>query len=459
MNWGLSYALVLLGELLFIAALLHMLYRRRSPSNMIAWLLGIFLLPYIAVPLYFIVGTRKREKKLYKRPFSMRELHKSTCENSHPVDAVLRNNGIPSMTGGNGFELHSDGVSAYRVLIEEVHRARESIYIGTYIFKNDATGRALLEALTQKAREGVRVKLLIDSLGSFRLYLFQSPFRALREAGGEVCFFMPVLHIPFRNYINLRNHRKIYLFDARCVLTGGMNISIEYLGSDARALHWNDLLFLIRGPAVFHYFEIFASDWNYASGKPLPEKEYAVPDPEGGSVVQVVPSGPDIAADALFEALISAIHAAQKRIWIVTPYFVPDEAVVQALVIASRKGVDVRLITPRESDHYIADLGRSSYMRELEESGITVALYGKSMLHAKAVLFDETIAMLGSVNIDNRSLFLNYEVVSFAYSADVIGSVEAWMKTLLAHSGKGMEPAGRIRRLGENFMRVIASQL
>lgn len=458
LDWIVYHSFIVLGILLLIVALLHMVYQRRSPSSMIAWLLAIVLLPYIAVPFYFVIGFRKRRNKKTKSPFSLQPVDELPDRMSHPIDAVLRSNGIPGTTQGNRFELYTDGVKAYRTLMEQIAQAKESILISTYILNNDTVGKAVIKALSGKAKEGVKVQLLVDSLGSLPLYFFQHPLKALRKAGGEVLFFMPILRMPLRNYINLRNHRKIYLFDEKIVLTGGMNLSDEYMGQDPDALRWHDLLFLAEGPAVFHYREIFASDWAYAAQKEalIPQK---VPYTDGDALMQVVPSGPDISGDVLFEALISAIYAAKKRIWIVTPYFVPDASLMQALIIAHHKDVDVKLISPRESDNPVADLVRSSYMRELEEHGIHVALYEGTMLHAKAILFDSSSTMLGSVNIDNRSLLLNYEVVSFAYSAAIISDIEAWMNGLLEHSGRQMKTAGRLRRLGENLMRIIAPQL
>lgn len=238
-----------------------------------------------------------------------------------------------------------------------------------------------------------------------------------------------------------------------------MNLSAEYMGPSPDPGRWNDLLFLIEGPAVFHYLEIFASDWAYASGHTTPISLDTVPPGQGDAYIQVVPSGPDIARDALYEALLCAIYTARERIWIVTPYFVPVTSLQEALIIAHHKGVDVKLITPYESNHLLADLVRSSYMRELMEAGVEVALYKGPMLHAKAILFDDAGAMLGSVNIDNRSLLLNYEVVSFAYSVPIISEVSGWMERLLEESHHVMKPAGTLRRLAENLLRILAPQL
>ena len=455
-----SHTFLVVGEVLFLSALLHMVYQRRTPTSMIAWLLAIILLPHLAVPLYFILGSRKRRTSFKtKSMFSLHSVTDLPLEKANPIDGVLRANGIPGGTQGNRFALYTDGIVAHSALMQEISNAQESILLSTYVFNIDAVTANILKALTQKAQEGVEVKLLIDSLGSLLLYCFQRPLKKLRLAGGKVSFFMPILQMPLRNYINLRNHRKIYLFDRRTVLTGGMNLSAEYLGPLPDPSRWNDLLFLIEGPAVFHYLEIFASDWAYASGHPMPITLATAHPGHGDAYIQVVPSGPDIARDALFEALVCAIYTAQKRIWIVTPYFVPVTSLQEALIIAHHKGVDVKLITPYDSNHLTADLVRSSYMRELMEAGVEVALYKGPMLHAKAILFDDSGAMLGSVNIDNRSLLLNYEVVSFAYSAAIISEVNAWMEKLLEDSHHAMKPAGTMRRLAENLLRIIAPQL
>ncbi len=241
-----------------------------------------------------------------------------------------------------------------------------------------------------------------------------------------------------------------------------MNLSDEYLGEDTHTKRWDDILYYLEGAAVFGFYQIFQNDWNYATGKDEKiELDSIVKSAKskGDSIVQVVPSGPDIPTDALYEALLNAIYSSKKRIWIVTPYFVPDENIVQALVIAQHKGVDVKLITPKQSNHLIADLGRSPYMRELDAIGVDVVLYEGEMLHAKAILFDDLGGMVGSVNIDNRSLFLNYEIVTFTYSPEFIKSIESWMKLLMENSSRGLEKPTKLREAVENMMKVFAPLL
>jgi len=264
---------------------------------------------------------------------------------------------------------------------------------------------------------------------------------------------------PFQNYINLRNHRKIYLFDQERLLSGGMNLSNEYMGKPDGTKRWEDLMYALQGPSVNDFYSIFHNDWEYATKKTEKQNFEHKENYTGEYIVQVVPSGPDIPKDALYETLLNAIYNAEERIWIVTPYFVPDDNMVQALVIAQHKGVDVKLITPKNSDHFFADMGRSPYMRELDEIGVDVVLYEGEMLHAKAILFDSLGGMVGSVNIDNRSLFLNYEVVTFVYSSQFIESIESWMERLMQNATRGMEKPSKFREAVENMMKVFAPLL
>ncbi len=450
------YGIIILWQLLVISAVMHMLYQRRTPTSMIAWLLSIAVFPYIAVPLYFIIGTRKHINK--KTSVKMSALQNDECTPNLPVSEVLIANKIPKPTTGNRVKVITDGIMAYNLFIEKIKSAKESIYISTYLFEYDKITKNIIKLLSTKSKEGVKIKILLDSVGSYKFYFSKRFTKRLIDAGVDIAFFMPILRMPFKNYINLRNHRKIYIFDEKTVISGGMNISNDYMGTNRYPPKWNDLMFIIEGNAVFHYLEVFKSDWAYASGKNL-EISTKKLKKCGNDCLQVVPSGPDIETDALFEAIVSSIHSAKERIWIVTPYFVPDSVLMKSLIIAKHRGIDVKLITPAKSNHIIADLGRKSYMRELKEAGIHVALYNHAMLHAKAVLFDNKSVMLGSVNFDNRSLFLNYEIANFSYSKETIKTTESWMEELLRDSSDDIKKASKLRLVAENFMRIFAPQL
>ena len=456
-NIILYHSLIIFGELLIVFVLVHMLYKRRTPTSILAWLLSMILIPYISVVLYFIFGSRKRKNR-YKKEYIKLQKRGQSYNKSNPINEVLKSYGIADASENEQFKLYTDSTEAYKVFMDCIEDAKRSIYISTYIFEYDTVTKNIIDALIKKAKDGVEIKILIDSIGSFRLYLFDYKLKALRNEGAKIEFFMPIFRMPFRNYINLRNHRKIYLFDNKKVLSGGMNLSNEYLGPEIDKSRWEDILFLAEGSSAELFFEIFASDWFYASKEKLnftTDFTYN----SGNMFVQVVPSGPDMPSDTLYEALLYAIYSAKERIWIVTPYFIPHSSLIQALIIAKHKGIDVKLITPKESDHFLANITRSSYMRELEEVGAEVALYEGAMLHAKAILFDNNGVMLGSVNLDNRSLFLNYEVATFVYSDKVVEDIGLWMQRLLSNSSRGIKEVSAPRRILENLMRVLAPQL
>ncbi len=452
------YLLYSLGGFLILAALIHMLYRRRNPTAIIAWLLLLVIAPYLFALLYFLFGVRKRWLAKEKSPLNI-PAKKQGLPAAHDIDTLLRSNGIPPSTDDNDFELYTDGVIAYKALLDAIRTAQHNISLSTYLLRHDSVTSELFDLLVEKSKAGVKVRILTDTLGSRWIYIWQFPLRQLRAAGIEVSFFMPPLTFALLNPFNLRYHRKIYLIDDTILFSGGMNLAKEYMGPVAMKNRWSDILYRCEGSIVSYYLQIFETDWAYANQ--LPDKKIHVDKTahQGSSTLQVIPSGPDIPEDALFEAIIHGIHKASGRIWVATPYFIPDESILQALRIAHHRNVDIKIITPRTSDHLIADLARSSYIRELQDLGIEIALYEGAMLHAKAILFDDDAVMLGSVNLDNRSLLLNYEVVTVAYSKEQIRQVDRWMKDLLQNASLQIEPVGKPRRIFENLMRVFALQV
>ncbi len=351
-------------------------------------------------------------------------------------------------------------MTAYERVVELIESARSRIHIATYILGSDKGSRALVECLTRKAAEGIAVRVLIDSFGSWRLSRrFLAPLVA---SGGEVASSMPVFNL-LRGRANLRNHRKLVVVDSRSALTGGMNLAWPYIGPAGTLGLWKDLSMVVEGPAVQDLDSLFASDWKFATGKdpsggPSLERQPCATGFESTSV-QVVASGPDVAGDPLYESLLALIFAAQTRIWIVTPYYVPDEMLARALALAARRGVDVRLIVPARSNHISADLARASYVRDLHTAGGRILFYEPVMLHAKAVLFDDRLAVIGSANMDMRSLFLNFEVALFVHSPKQVDHVASWAEALMAHSKPELPTPGWARELGENIVRLLSPLL
>jgi cardiolipin synthase len=285
----------------------------------------------------------------------------------------------------------------------------------------------------------------------------------LTQAGAQVAFFMPVFHLPLRGRANLRNHRKLIVVDGRTCLTGGMNLAFPYMGPPPATRLWRDFAVVAEGPVVADVEALFASDWRFATGSdpgPPPEPGANGSRQDGETVTaQVIASGPDVPGDPLYESLLALIFGARDRIWIVTPYFVPDEMLARGLNLAARRGVDVRLIVPIRSNHVTADLARASYLRDLHNAGGRVLLYTPEMLHAKVVIFDDDLAIIGSANMDMRSLFLNYELSLFIWSRAEVEQVAAWARGLMAHTQRDLPAPGWPLEIAENVIRLLSPLL
>ncbi|MFI5336486.1 MAG: phosphatidylserine/phosphatidylglycerophosphate/cardiolipin synthase family protein, partial [Opitutales bacterium] len=381
-----------------------------------------------------------------------------------PTARVLTLNGAAPPTGGNRVRFLPDGQEAFHELERGIREAEHTIHLMTFILARDAVGARLVNLLARRAREGVKVRLLLDALGCFRSSRgFCDP---IREAGGEVVRFMPVLPLQTRSSANLRNHRKIMVFDNRIASVGGRNLALEYMGPAPLKRRWRDFGAVIEGPAVSLLNGIFLADWAFASGqsldglmRTLPE---AAPVADGQSELQVVASGPDVAGDTLYEGILSLVQQATRSIWIVTPYFIPDEVLFRSLLLKAREGIDIRLVVPAHSNHPITDLARRHFLRELRRAGVKVLLYTPGMNHAKVILVDESISLWGSANLDMRSLFVNFETGVLTYSAADAAELSAWMHGVFAQS-KPMPSPHTERRLmpaiGEELCRLLAPML
>jgi cardiolipin synthase len=269
---------------------------------------------------------------------------------------------------------------------------------------------------------------------------------------------MPLLHVPFRGQANLRNHRKIALFDGKTAIVGGMNLADEYMGPSAREDRWRDLALILTGEAAHVLDAVFRADWEFASGVALPPASPTTLRGDGAAPIRVVPSGPDALSDPLYDALLTGIFRAERRFWIATPYFVPDDTLVKALVLAVRRGVDVRVIVPAVSNHLLADLGGAPPLRELRAAGATVRRLDR-MLHAKAMLVDDVQAVIGSANFDMRSLFLDYEVALFLSGRREIGELGAWFDEIMQCPAVDGPDSGWIRSRVEGVVRLVAPLL
>ncbi len=458
--FGFGLAVVLIGRLM---------KEKRQPSNTFAWLLVILLIPYLGVPLYLLLGGRKL-KKLAAKKNSLSAAHqlpsRSEADPQTPPVHLQYGTSTKAPISGNTTTFQHNGEDAYCTLITQIREAETSIDILTFILAKDSVGLSVIEALTERAKQGVEVRLLLDALGCFQLR--QHFLDEFKKAGGQVERFMPAFPIQSRWSANLRNHRKIAIFDQTKAIIGGRNIAFEYMGPTPDSDRWTDFSVLLKGPIVPNLLEIFTADWAYASGKPFDEvsvinsPEVDTPK-EGNSDIQVLASGPDVEGDPLYESILSMIQEADQQIWMVTPYYIPDEVLQRTLMVKARTGREVKLIVPKRSNHRITDFARTHYLRELTNAGVQVLLYTPGMLHGKAIMVDQKVGMTGSANLDLRSLFVNYEIGTFFYSSSDLEEISRWIENILEKTVPFKESTkkdpGFFLSLAEDVSRLLAPLL
>jgi cardiolipin synthase len=459
-RWLLVHILPSIGFVLALILLAHILREKRPPTSTLAWLMAIVFIPYVGVPLYLVFGGRKMLSRADAKPaLKPAGGAPAIAPDTGGARLLAPDGGVFPASAANQITLLPEGEQAFQNILDLIRSASRAIHIATFILGKDETGRAILEALALKATQGVGVRLLLDALGSVKISRkYLSP---LLSAGGQAAYFMPMIHLPFRGRANLRNHRKMLVCDGRAAVIGGMNLASEYMGPQDFPGRWRDLSLLVEGPVVDDIAGIFRSDWRFASKTPLHDQLRASPAaaPEPHGVAQLVASGPDVANDSLRNAILTEIFMAKRRIWAVTPYFVPDELLLEALCIAVRRNVDVSIITPKKSNHLLADIVREGYLTRVQDAGAAVRLYEPRMLHAKALLVDDTIAMVGSANMDMRSMLLNYEIALCIYDSEAIAQLESWMRDLMVQSSPRKLQAGGAFGLVESVGRLFAPLL
>ncbi len=454
-----SHPLTVAVHLLGLAIGLRVLVTRRSPQSLMAWILGLLVMPWAAVPLFLLFGARKlpRSVRGKHRPLLPPGGH-AGLPDGHPaadVPRVLRTEGVPGVRTGNAFELLGTGERAFEALHREIAAARQSIDLTIFILGDDEVGWSVVQGLAARARAGVRVRLLVDAVGSRPIR--RRAAQALRAAGGELRVFMPLLHAPLKGRTNLRSHRKVAVFDGRRVFMGGMNMALEYMGPTPWPGRWRDLACLLEGPVASDAEQLFAADWGFAGGAETPPPN-ELSRPAGEAVVQLVPSGPEMKTDTFYDALLTALASARSHVACVTPYYVPDDVVQHAFVLCARRGVRTELVMPARSNHALADNARRGLIAELAEAGVVLHWYDR-MVHGKAMVVDETVAYLGSPNLDMRSFFLNYEDALLLYSPPEIAAVRGWISALRYECSTTQTPPSRRWWLIEDFARLMAPEL
>jgi cardiolipin synthase A/B len=444
-------AIIILSHVIGVATAVGALMKTRTPQGTMAWILALVAVPYLAVPAYWILGPSRFEGYVSARrggDSRLRDALSGIEERSRPfraaipetrggIRAVERLARMPVLLG-NRTRLLIDGEATFDSIFQGIEDATEYVLVQFYTIADDGVGNRLRDSLIRKAREGVRVYLLFDRIGSHRLP--RSWVRSLRTAGVHVQAFLSsraVIRQRFRPrlQINFRNHRKIVVVDGREGWLGGLNAADAYLGLDPEMGPWRDTHMKVEGPAVLGLQLSFLEDWHWSAEEILELDWEPRPVQEPGEAVLILPSGP---ADPLETASLMvhhAIHAARERLWIASPYFVPDEGVLAGLKLAALRGVDVRILVPARADVPLVHLAKLAVLPPLLDAGVQVLQYEEGFLHTKAFLVDDRAAGVGTVNLDNRSFRLNFEITALLMDSDAVARVEAMFRSDFRRAG------------------------
>lgn len=452
-----------------ICTLIAMTAMRRGGTHnigKIGWLSLILLTPPIGLPLFLWLGGKKISAEHDRRELVKMPKTRQVADVSSSMANVASSRGLSQPSGDNQLVLLDTPEKIEETLFDLVESAERRLFIHTFVLIEDKLGMKLIDQLCSKASEGIDVRLMIDGFGSF--FFPNKHLEKLRSAGGKAVRFKPFRHLSQFAYFNFRNHRKIVVVDGARAMLGGANL-VEYeLTQEPDEDTWVDLSLRIDGEVAKQIESVFLSDWQFASdGKFEFESNVSQSDAEThdldsseeSATLQLIPVGPDGPSEIIDDLWLTAIGRARHRVWIVTPYFVPPPSAMRTLVMAIRRGVDVRIIVPEKSDMRLADYARFDYFSELHRTGANIFRLPERVVHAKVVLIDEEVAYVGSANFDFRSFFLNYELTVGIFNKSKTQEVAAWFESIQQRCDAGIaKDTWRSRFLG-TVSRMIAEEL
>ena len=441
-----SYMWAELAIALHLAGLLaiaHVVMVGRTSEATIAWVMSLLTFPYLSLPLYLIFGRKRfrgyvkarraggvRMQALIREISGYQSVFCASHHNRLARVKVIEHLASMPFTEGNSFSLLINGQQTYQALYEAIEQAQDYVLVQFFIVKDDNTGRQFKQLLMRKAEQGVRVYFLYDEIGS--VFLSSRFLRHLRQSGVDVSAFNASRGWRNRFQINFRNHRKLVVCDGRQAFIGGHNIGDEYLSLNKKMGFWRDTHCLIEGPAVLCAQLGFIEDWHWATGHELQlnwqHPQLSNDSSEATSDVLILPTGPADYMENCSLFFVTSINAAEQRLWITTPYFVPNREVITALILASLRGVDVRIMLPEKPDHMLVYLSSFTFFKECLRAGIGIYRYHAGFMHQKVMLIDDYMSVVGSANLDNRSLRLNFEISAVVIDEQVVKAVELMLE-------------------------------
>ncbi|MGX7328585.1 cardiolipin synthase [Enterococcus bulliens] len=481
MDMSLVYSVIIALIILnTIGAFITVFRRPRSIASVFAWMMALVFLPVIGFILYSFCGRGIDGEAIYlmkdkhkKRIYEIEE--EITAHNQQfPVkikDAEARllrnyfyNVEESPLSMGNDVTFFTDGKEKFEHLFADIRAAKDSVHVEYYAFFNDKIGNRFLEVLVEKAKEGVEVRLIFDPWGGKTSIKFFTP---LVEAGGEVLAFITSRNLIRKTRLNYHLHRKIVVIDGKIGWTGGFNVGDQYLGESKKFGYWRDTHARILGTGSFGLQEVFLKDWNASVKHETQEMEYearyfTLPKPKelGDVTLQIVSDGPNRDEQVLKGGFIKMLLGAEKRVWIQSPYLIPDDPMITALVLAVKSGIDVRVMIPCMPDHPFIYRATQYYANYLQKRGVKIYIYNNGFIHAKTMIMDDTISSFGTTNQDIRSYELNFEVSAFAYNrkvnAELASIFEEDMKQSTLLTTDMIKKQSRWLRFKQNFSRLLS---
>jgi len=433
MSW--KWISTIIYIIILAAVCLRIIYETRSTTKTMAYLLFCLFVPVVGIAFYLVFGINYWRKKLYDKKMALDEkilvqlkkdisqYTEESLQNSDIIDqdntelaAMLIKDLKSPLTRKNRVKLLVNGEEKFRELIHVLERARHHIHLEYYIYEQDEIGTAIIELLIKKAREGVEVRFIYDDFGSPSIK--KKIERRMKEAGIQVHPFYKVHFYLLANRINYRNHRKIVVVDGQTAFVGGINVSDKYINNKPGRLYWRDSHLRIDGPGVYYLQYLFISDWNFCCPDHLkPEQLHFVPNEtiKEDTYVQVAASGPDSLQPSVLFSILQAINLAKEEILITTPYFIPGDSITEAIRIAALSGLSIKLLVPGICDSKLVNAASKSYYNDLLQAGVEIYLYQRGFVHAKTLVADGKLSIIGTANMDYRSFELNFEVNAIIY--------------------------------------------